>query len=171
MCKSIILGFAVFTLASGTLSALPTSVAAAPFDAVKKACDDMNKQKSGSCKMAPFSRQVMAGCAGNVCFECPIDGKRMCFAAPGKGGTFTVLGNDGKPLNVSVSSSGTFVEAVLKGCDTFAEQKRGTCMYDTVARTGTAGSTDNVSFECPDNKECRALAGKSGKIGSTTISP
>lgn len=171
MTNNTLLGFATFALASALSAFAIPAALAAPYQEVARACDDMNKQKSGSCKIAPFSRQVLAGCAGNVCFECPVDSRRLCFAAPGRGGTFEVADKEGKLLKVGLSSSGTFVEAVTKGCDSFAEQKRGNCSYNIVTRTGVAGSTANVSFECPNKGECHALPGKGGKIGSTNVSP
>jgi hypothetical protein len=144
MYKIVVLGCAAFALASETL---PAS-AQASYSAVKQACDNMNKQKAGSCKMEPL--KWMIGCAGNACFECPIDGRRLCFPTSGKASSFTVNGNDGKPLTVNISTSGTNVEAVLKGCDTFANQKLGTCDYSKTINRGVMGVTANTKFECLD---------------------
>jgi hypothetical protein len=102
--------------------------------------------------------KVMAGCAQEagkspVCFECPVDDKRMCYAVSGKGGKY---------LNVNVSSSGTFVEAVIKGCDLVANaQNKGQCHYNIVTRHGTVGTTSvsGIAFECPDDKDCHARSG------------
>jgi len=158
MHKIIILSLSTFVLATGFLSALSNAAAAAPFSQVKQACDNMNKQKPGSCTMKQAQFKVMAGCAQEagkppVCFECPVDDKRMCYAVPGKGGTY---------LNVTVSASGSNVEAVIKGCDLVASaENKGQCHYDIVTHTGTVGSTtvSGVAFECPDDKECRAKPG------------
>lgn len=107
----------------------------------------MNKEKAGSCKMEPL--KWVTGCAGNACFECPIDTRRLCFPPQGRGNTsFTVKGNDGKPLVVNVTTSGTFVEAALKGCDSFANQKLGTCDYSKFITRGVIGATANTKFVC-----------------------
>ena len=154
MKKFIVL--AISSIAIAASFSMP--VAAAPIAQVRQACDNMNKQKAGTCTMKPTTFKVLAGCAQEVgktpvCFECPVDGKRMCFADAGRGGKF---------LNVTVSASGTNVEAVTKGCDLVAnDQNKGKCHYDIVSRTGTVGSTtvSGVAFEC-DDKDCHATAGK-----------
>jgi hypothetical protein len=71
MHKIMALGLATFALSIGL--PLSTSASAATGAAVKEACDHMNKNKAGSCKIETVSRQVLAGCAGGVCFECPVD--------------------------------------------------------------------------------------------------
>jgi len=158
MHKIIVLSFSTLVLASGFFSVFSSPAAAVPISQVKQACDNMNKQKAGSCSMKPAQFKVMAGCAQEtgkppVCFECPVDDKRMCYAVPGKGGKY---------LNVNVSASGTFIEAVIKGCDLVANaQNKGQCHYDIVTHNGTVGSTtvSGVAFECPDGKECYARSG------------
>jgi hypothetical protein len=156
MHRTLVLGCAVLALASGILPVSSTSTSAAPYSAVKQACDNMNKEKAGSCKLEPL--KWMTGCAGNACFECPTDGRRLCFPPPGKSNTsFTVKGNDGKPLVVNVSTSGTNVEAVFKGCDTFANQKLGTCDYSKIINRGVIGATATTKFVCLDtasSSEC-----------------
>jgi hypothetical protein len=158
MHKIIVLSFSTLVLASGFISAFSSSAAAVPISQVKQACDNMNKQKAGSCTMKQAQFKVMAGCAQEagkspVCFECPVDDKRMCYAVSGKGGKY---------LNVNVSSSGTFVEAVIKGCDLVANaQNKGQCHYNIVTRHGTVGTTSvsGIAFECPDDKDCHARSG------------
>lgn len=158
MHKFIILSISMLAISTSVLSASSSPATAAPLSDVKRACDNMNKGKPGSCTMKQTQIKVTVGCAEEkgkspVCFECPIDSKRMCYAAGGKGGRY---------LNVTVSSSGTNVEAVLKGCDLVAnDQNKGKCNYNIVTHTKTVGSTtvSGVAFECPDDKECHALAG------------
>jgi hypothetical protein len=161
MHRAVVLACAVLALASGILSVSSISMSAAPYSAVKQACDNMNKEKAGSCKMEPL--KWTTGCAGNACFECPIDGKRLCFP-PGRSNTsFTVEGNDGKPLIVTVSTSGTNVEAVLKGCDTFANQKLGTCDYSKIINRGVIGATANTKFVCFDTASSTECTGSPPK--------
>jgi hypothetical protein len=145
---SVVLGCAAFALATCILSAISTPTSAAPYSAVKQACDNMNQQKAGSCKTEPLKWTV--GCAGNACFECPIDGTRLCFPSGRGSSSFTVTGNDGKPLTVTLTSSGTNVEAVLKGCDTFANEKLGPCDYSRIITRGIIGVTANTKFVCRD---------------------
>ncbi len=162
MDRAVALGCAAFALASGILPISSISASAAPYSAVKQACDNMNKEKAGSCKMEPL--KWMSGCAGNACFECPTDGRRLCFPPQGKGNTsFTVKGNDGKPLVVTVSTSGTNVEAVLKGCDTFANQKLGTCNYSKIINRGVIGATANTKFTCLDTTSSTECTGSPPK--------
>jgi len=171
MHKIIFVGFAAFTLGSAALSTLSTpAAAAASFSQVKQACDNMNKQKSGSCTMKSYSAKLMAGCAQEakkdnkgsktglqspVCFQCPVgEPNHLCYAESGRGGKY---------LNVTVSSSGTLQDAVIRGCDLVASaENQGECHYSIVSRTGTTGSTtvSGVEFECPDNTNCYALPGK-----------
>lgn len=151
MRKFIILSLSGFFIVTGVISAISSPAEAATPAQVKQACDNMNKQKSGSCTMKQVQLQVMAGCAQEagkpeVCFECPVDGKRMCYAASGKAGKY---------LNVSVTASGTNVEAVTKGCDLVAnDQNKGKCHYDIRTQTKTTGSTASGAFEC-DDKDCK----------------
>jgi hypothetical protein len=158
MHRAVVLACAVFALASGILPVSSTSTSAANYSAVKQACDNMNKQKAGSCKMEPL--KWMTGCAGSACFECPTDGRRLCFPPQGRGNTgFTVAGNDGRPLTVTVSTSGTNVEAVLKGCDTFANQRLGTCDYGRIINRGVTGATANTKFVCLDTASSTECTG------------
>jgi hypothetical protein len=152
-----IVACAAFALASWTLPAL----AQAPYPAVKQACDNMNKQKAGSCKMEPL--KWMAGCAGNACFECPIDGRRLCFPRGNTNTQFVVRGNDGQDLVVRVVTAGTNVEAVLKGCDTFANQNRGTCDYNRTITRGVIGATANTKFVCLDTTSATNCTGNPPK--------
>ena len=84
--------FALVIAASITLGAtagmVSTPALAATVDEIVSACDNMEKAKAGSCSYKIYQKTVqgMSGCAGNVCFDCPADGKRLCFAVPGKGG-------------------------------------------------------------------------------------
>jgi hypothetical protein len=158
MHRAVVLACAVFALASGILPVSSTSTSAANYSAVKQACDNMNKQKAGSCKMEPL--KWMTGCAGSACFECPTDGRRLCFPPQGRGNTgFTVAGNDGRPLTVTVSTSGTNVEAVLKGCDTFANQRLGPCDYSRIINRGVIGATANTKFVCLDTASSTECTG------------
>ena len=82
-----------FVIAAGiavgaTVCVSSTSALAATVDEIVSACDRMDKEKAGSCSYKVYQKTVqgMSGCAGNVCFDCPADGKRLCFAVPGKGG-------------------------------------------------------------------------------------
>jgi hypothetical protein len=54
MLRVIALGCAAFALAGGILPVSSISTSAAPYSAVKQACDNMNKEKAGSCKMEPL---------------------------------------------------------------------------------------------------------------------
>lgn len=75
-----------FTAAAGSIA---TPARAATVDQIVAACDRMNNAKSGSCSYKTYQKTVqgLSGCtANNVCFDCPADGKRLCFAVPGKGG-------------------------------------------------------------------------------------
>jgi hypothetical protein len=71
-----------------TVGMVSTPALAATVEEVVNACDKMDKDKAGSCSYKIYQKTVqgMSGCAGNVCFDCPADGKRLCFAVPGKGG-------------------------------------------------------------------------------------
>jgi hypothetical protein len=62
--KITLVGFAAFIVGGGALSALSTpAAAAASFSQVKQACDNMNKQNSGSCTMKSYSPKLLAGFA------------------------------------------------------------------------------------------------------------
>jgi hypothetical protein len=71
-----------------TMGMVSTSALAVTVDDIVAACDRMDKAQAGSCSYKVYQKTVqgMSGCAGNVCFDCPADGKRLCFAVPGKGG-------------------------------------------------------------------------------------
>ena len=81
----ILLTTVALVTAAGAVS---TSATAATVEQVVASCDQMNNAKSGSCTYKTYEKSVkgLSGCAGNVCFDCPADGKRLCFAVPGKGG-------------------------------------------------------------------------------------
>jgi hypothetical protein len=68
-------------LALGLSLMLATSCvyAAASVDDVVAACDHMNSQKAGSCTYE-VDGGGLHGCTANVCFNCPADGKRQCYA-------------------------------------------------------------------------------------------
>jgi hypothetical protein len=81
--------FLATTVAFTAAAGIATSAKAATVDQIVAACDRMNNAKSGSCSYKTYQKTVqgLSGCtAGNVCFDCPADGKRLCFAVPGKGG-------------------------------------------------------------------------------------
>jgi hypothetical protein len=84
------LAFLVTTVAvTAAAGSIATSASAATVDQLVTACDKMNSAKSGSCSYKIYQKTVqgLSGCtSNNVCFDCPADGKRLCFAVPGKGG-------------------------------------------------------------------------------------
>jgi hypothetical protein len=61
------------------------AAAEARVEAVVGACDKMAAQNPGSCDYK-IQGNELRGCAKNVCFRCPADGKRLCFAVS-KAGT------------------------------------------------------------------------------------
>lgn len=81
----ILITTVVLSTVAGVVS---TSAMAASVDEIVAACDKMNNAKKDSCTYKTYQKTVqgLSGCAGNVCFDCPADGKRLCFAVPGKGG-------------------------------------------------------------------------------------
>jgi hypothetical protein len=77
------------TIVFGAMTGIwSTSARAVSIEELIAACDKMDKAKPGSCSYKTYEKTVrgMSGCAGNVYFDCPADGKRLCFAVPGKGG-------------------------------------------------------------------------------------
>ena len=84
------LAFLATTIAFAAVAGnFTTSASAATVEQVVAACDKMNTAKSGNCSYKIYQKTVqgLSGCtANNVCFDCPADGKRLCFSVPGKGG-------------------------------------------------------------------------------------
>lgn len=80
------------TIVFGTMTGIWSTTARAQghvsIEDLIAACDRMDKAHPGSCSYKTYQKTVqgMSGCAGKVCFDCPADGKRLCFAVPGKGG-------------------------------------------------------------------------------------
>jgi hypothetical protein len=88
MIRKFVFVIAASVTFGATVGMMPRSASAATVDEIVSACDNMDRAKAGSCSYKTYQKTVqgMSGCAGNVCFDCPADGKRLCFAVPGKGG-------------------------------------------------------------------------------------
>jgi hypothetical protein len=75
----------VSPLALLLLTTLSTPAAAeASVEAVVAACDRMADKNPGSCNYK-IQGNELRGCTKNVCFHCPADGKRLCFADSKRG--------------------------------------------------------------------------------------
>jgi hypothetical protein len=81
-------------LVAATLST--PAPAQATVEAVVAACDKMAAQNPGSCDYK-IEGNELRGCTANVCFRCPADGRRMCFAVskPGVVGEIELQPSEG----------------------------------------------------------------------------
>jgi hypothetical protein len=78
MYKIVISGLSPLALLLLTTLSTPAA-AEASVEAVVAACDRMADQNPGSCDYK-IEGNELRGCTKNVCFRCPADGKRLCFA-------------------------------------------------------------------------------------------
>jgi hypothetical protein len=83
MNKIVISGLSPLALLLLTTLSTPAA-AEASVDDVVAACDRMAEQNPGSCDYK-IEGNELRGCTKNVCFRCPADGKRLCFAVSQSG--------------------------------------------------------------------------------------
>jgi hypothetical protein len=96
MYKAVLTSLSPLALVLVAMLSTPAAAAEATVEAVVAACDKMAEQNPGSCDYK-IEGNELRGCTSNVCFRCPADGKRLCFAVskPGTVGQVELQPNEG----------------------------------------------------------------------------